>query len=203
MPLPGSHEWINMKDRLSEILGLTSKPAGVKRETGNGWSSRDPSRESIAEIQINPPIFGPETEARLEQSRGMIQEEAIAAFRRAGAYFAAKNYGRAISDYTRAIEHSPRSPEGYYNRGITHEKAGKFEKAIEDYTDAIVGRPAVCEGILQSGIPALEPGGDGAGRRRHEKGGAAGDEGDAGVSQIKRHRLVVPRERQASGIRTR
>jgi tetratricopeptide (TPR) repeat protein len=126
-----------MKDRLSEILGLTSKPAGVKRETGNGWSSRDPSRESIAEIQINPPIYGPETEARLEQSQGMIQEEAIAAFRRAGTYFAAKNYGRAINDYTRAIEHSPRSPEGYYNRGISYEKTGKLEKALEDYTGAI------------------------------------------------------------------
>jgi tetratricopeptide (TPR) repeat protein len=128
---------MDMKDRLSEILGLNSKSEAEKRETPNGWSARDPSRESIAEIQINPPIYGPETEARLEQSRSMINEEAIAAFRRAGAYYAAKNYGRAISDYTRAIEHTPRSPEGYYNRGITHEKAGKFEKALEDYTGAV------------------------------------------------------------------
>ncbi len=126
-----------MKDRLSEILGLKSKSTDERRETANGWSARDPSRESIAEIQINPPIYGLETEDSLEQSRGMINEEAIAAFRRAGAYFAAKNYGRAISDYTRAIEHAPRSPEGYYNRGITHEKAGKFEKSLEDYACAI------------------------------------------------------------------
>ena len=126
-----------MKDRLSELLGLMSKPAGMKRETGNGWSTLDPSPESIAEIQINPPIFGPETEARIEQSRGIIHEEAITGFRRANAYFAVKNYGRAISDYSRAIEHSPRSPEIYYNRGITHEKAGKFIKAIEDYTHAV------------------------------------------------------------------
>ncbi len=126
-----------MKDRLSEILGLNSKSTGTKQNTANGWSSRDPSRESIAEIQINPPIYGIETESRLEQSRNMINEEAIAAFRRAGAYLAARNYGRAISDYTRAIEHSPRSPEGYYNRGITHEKAGRYEKAIEDYSGAI------------------------------------------------------------------
>jgi tetratricopeptide (TPR) repeat protein len=130
-----------MKDRLSEILGLTSKPAGVKRETGNGWSTLDPSPESISEIQINPPIFGPETEARLEQSRGIIHEEAITGFRRANAYFAVKNYGRAISDYSRAIERSPRSPEIYYNRGITHEKAGKFIKAIEDYTNAVTADP--------------------------------------------------------------
>jgi len=126
-----------MKDRLSDILGLMSKPAGKKRETGNGWSTLDPSPESIAEIQINPPIFGPETEARIEQSRGIIDEEAITGFRRAIAYFAVKNYGRAISDYTRAIERSPRSPEIYYNRAITHEKAGKFIKAIEDYTNAV------------------------------------------------------------------
>ena len=130
-----------MKDRMSEILGLTSKPAGVKRETGNGWSSRDPSLESIAEIQINSPIYGSETEARLEQNRGMMQEEAIAAFRRAGAYLDVRNYGRAISDYTRAIEYSPRSPEGYYNRAITHERAGTFSKAIEDYSRAIEADP--------------------------------------------------------------
>ena len=130
-----------MKDRLSEILGLTPKPTSVKRETGNGWSSRDPSLESIAEIQINPPICGPETEARLEQNRGMIPEEAVAAFRRAGAYLDVRNYGRAISDYTRVIEYSARSPEGYFNRAITHERAGQFEEAIEDYSGAIEADP--------------------------------------------------------------
>lgn len=130
-----------MKDRLSEILGLAPKPAGLKREPGNGWSSRDPSLESIAEIQISPPIYGSETEARLEQNRDMIQEEAIAAFRRAGAYLDVRNCARAISDYTRAIEYSPRSPEGYYNRGIAHERAGTFSKAIEDYSRAIDADP--------------------------------------------------------------
>lgn len=126
-----------MKDRLSDILGLMSKPAGKKRETGNGWSARDPSPESISEIQISPPVFGPETEARMEQSRGIVPEEAIAAFRRANAYLAVKNYGRAISDYTRAIEHAPKLPEIHHNRGITHEKAGKYIKAIEDYANAV------------------------------------------------------------------
>jgi tetratricopeptide (TPR) repeat protein len=130
-----------MKDRLSEILGLTSEPAGEKRETGHGLSTLDPSAESTAEIQINPPIFGPETEARIEQSRDIIHEEAIAGFRRANAYLAVKNFGRAISDYSRAIEYSPRSPEIYYNRGIAHEKAGKVIEAIEDYTDAVSADP--------------------------------------------------------------
>ena len=130
-----------MKDRLSEILGLTSKPAGVKRDQGNGWSTLDPSRDSITEIQINSPVFGPETEARIEQSRGIIHEEAITGFRRANAYFAVKNYGPAIRDYSRAIERSPRSPEIYYNRGIAYEKAGKFIKAIEDYSSAVDADP--------------------------------------------------------------
>jgi len=130
-----------MKDRLSEILGLNSKPADVKRGTGNDWSARDPSPESISEIQINPPVFGPETEARMEQSRGIIPEEAIAGFRRANAYFAVKNYGRAISDYTRSINHAPKSPEIHYNRAIAHERAGKFIKAIEDYSNAVDADP--------------------------------------------------------------
>lgn len=113
----------------------------MKRGKGNGWSTLDPSPDSIAEIQINAPVFGPETEARIEQSRGIIHEEAITGFRRANAYFAVKNYGRAISDYSRAIEHSPRSPEIYYNRGIAHEKTGKFIKAIEDYSNAVDADP--------------------------------------------------------------
>ncbi|MGE5855355.1 MAG: tetratricopeptide repeat protein [Syntrophaceae bacterium] len=132
---------MDMKDRLSEILGLNSKAAAAKRETGNGWSTRDPSPESISEIQISPPVFGPETEARMEQSRGIIPEEAIAAFRRANAYLAVKNYGRAISDYTRAIGHAPKLPEIHYNRGFVHEKAGKFIKAIEDYSNAVDADP--------------------------------------------------------------
>ena len=130
-----------MTDRMNEILGLPPKPSGVKKEARNGWSSRDPSLESISEIQINPPVCGPETEARLEQNRGMIPEEAIAAFRRAGEYLSIRNYGRAVSDYTRAIEYSPRSTESYYNRGIAHEKAGKLSKAVEDYSGAIEADP--------------------------------------------------------------
>jgi len=130
-----------MKDRLSELLGLMAKPDAVKRDTANGWSVRDPSPESIAEIQISPPVFGPETEARIEQSRGIIPEEAIAGFRRANAYLAVKNYGRAVSDYTRAVEHAPKSPEIHFNRGVAHEKAGKFIKAIEDYSNAVDADP--------------------------------------------------------------
>jgi tetratricopeptide (TPR) repeat protein len=130
-----------MKDRLSDILGLNSKPAGVKRDTPNGWSARDPSPSSISEIQISPPVFGPETEARMEQSRGIISEEAITGFRRANTYYAAKNYARAISDYTRAGLHAPKSPEIHYNRALAHEKAGKFIKAIDDYTHAVETDP--------------------------------------------------------------
>lgn len=130
-----------MKDRLSEILGLDEKPGAPNRGTANGWSSRDPSRESLAEIQINPPTFGPEADARIEQSGGMVPDEAAAAFRRANAYFAIRNYGRAVSDYTRALEHAPRSPEIYFNRAIAHERAGRYSKAVEDYTSAVTVNP--------------------------------------------------------------
>jgi hypothetical protein len=99
-----------MKDRLADILGLDSKTASPKRETGNGWSARDPSPESIAEIQINPPVFGPEADARIEQS-GMIPDEAVAAFRRGNAYLAVRNYERAVSDYTRSLAGAPPCPE--------------------------------------------------------------------------------------------
>jgi len=130
-----------MKDRLADILGISAKQADPKRESGNGWSARDPSPESIAEIQINPPSFGPEEDGRIEQACGTIPEEAVAAFRRANAYFAVKNFGRAASDYTRALEHAPREPGIYFNRAIAHEKAGKTSKAIQDYSSAVTVDP--------------------------------------------------------------
>ncbi len=130
-----------MKDRLAEILGLTSNPAAPKRETGNGWSLRDPSPESIAEIQVNPPTFGLEADARIEQAGGMIPDEAVAGFRRGNAYFAVKNYGRAVSDYTRALDHAPRCPEIYFNRAVAQEKAGRFSKALQDYSSAVTVDP--------------------------------------------------------------
>ncbi len=126
-----------MKDRLADILGITEKPDGPKRGSANGWSERDPTPESLAEIQISPPAFGPEPDARIEQSGGVIDDEAVAAFRRANAYLALRNYGRAVSDYTRALEQAPRSPEIYFNRAVAHEKAGRYSKAVEDYTSAV------------------------------------------------------------------
>ena len=126
-----------MKDRLADILGLGEKSSGSKPAAGNGWSARDPSPESIAEIQINPPTFGPEADTRIERTGGLMDEEAAAAFRRANAYYAVKNYGRAVSDYTRALERAPPSPEIYFNRGITYEKADKIARAIQDYSSAV------------------------------------------------------------------
>lgn len=135
--LKGSVRCLAVKDRLADILELTVTPAAAKRETGNVWSARDPSPESIAEIQINPPTFGPEADTRIEQAGVMIHDEAVTAFRRGNAYFAVKNYGRAVSDYTRALEYAPRYPEIYFNRAIAQEKAGRISKALQDYSSAV------------------------------------------------------------------
>ena len=128
---------MDMKDRIAEILGLTPKASGGSRTVSNGWSTQDPTPASIAEIQITPPTFGPETEAQVEQNRGILHEEALAGFRRANTYYSVRNYSRAISDLTRAVSVSPRVPEIFFNRAIANEKAGRITKAIEDYTSAI------------------------------------------------------------------
>ena len=132
-----------MKDRLADILGLTVNPASSGRETENDRPVRDLSAERLAGIQINPPTFGPETDAGAERSGSLMDGEAAAAFRRANAYFAVKNYGRAVNDYSRALERAPRAPEIYFNRGITHERAGQFTKAFQDYSGAVSVKPAV------------------------------------------------------------
>jgi tetratricopeptide (TPR) repeat protein len=50
-------------------------------------------------------------------------------------------YGKAIADYTKAIELNPKFTEAYYNRGNAWESKGQVDKAIADYTRTITLNP--------------------------------------------------------------
>jgi len=52
------------------------------------------------------------------------------------AYGQKGKYGRAISDYTKAIEINPRFAEAYYNRGIAYYYKKEYDKSLEDVEKA-------------------------------------------------------------------
>ena len=53
------------------------------------------------------------------------------------AWHAAKNYDRAIADYTEAIRIDPTFASAYTSRGLAWRIKGNFHKAISDYSQAI------------------------------------------------------------------
>ena len=50
-------------------------------------------------------------------------------------------YGKAIEDYTKALELDQDHPEAYYNRGCSWYEVGRYDDAIADLTRAIELNP--------------------------------------------------------------
>ncbi|MDA1128662.1 MAG: tetratricopeptide repeat protein [Chloroflexi bacterium] len=50
-------------------------------------------------------------------------------------------YGRAIEDFTKALELDPEHAEAYYDRGCSWYEVGKYDDAIADLTRAIELNP--------------------------------------------------------------
>jgi len=73
----------------------------------------------------------------------------------------AKQYDRAIADFTVAIELKPDYAEAYNDRGFAYYLKGKFEQAISDYTRAIELRPNYPKAFNSRGV-AYMAGGYGA-----------------------------------------
>jgi tetratricopeptide (TPR) repeat protein len=60
---------------------------------------------------------------------------------RGNAYFADKDYDRAIADYTETIRLDPEDALAYFKRGNAHEAKKDYGRAIADFTEAIVLNP--------------------------------------------------------------
>ena len=69
------------------------------------------------------------------------QKKAAEYNNRGAAYASAKDFVRAISDFSSAIDIDPKCAEAHYNRGGIYYKIGSLDKAIADFDKAIQINP--------------------------------------------------------------
>ena len=73
-------------------------------------------------------------------------------------YAGARQYDRAIADYTTAIELKPPYAEAYNDRGFAYYLKGDFERAITDYSRAIELRPNYPKAYNSRGVAYMAGG---------------------------------------------
>ena len=92
------------------------------------------------------------------QFSGEAQHDAHEHCNRGFAYGKKGDLGRAIADYTKAIDLKPDYAEAYYNRGTAYGKKGDRDRAIADYTKATDLKPGDALAYCNRGIAHYEKG---------------------------------------------
>ena len=64
-------------------------------------------------------------------------EEADEHFWQGIEYVKQEEHELAITEFTMAIEHNPKNPYAYYNRGLSNFKIGNLQSSLSDYNIAI------------------------------------------------------------------
>lgn len=67
-----------------------------------------------------------------------------------------KNFERAITQYTEAINLDPTSIDAYLGRGLANHRQGEFELALEDFTIAIELDPTSTQGYFNRALTHIE-----------------------------------------------
>lgn len=62
---------------------------------------------------------------------------------RGNAYYAKKDYDRAIADYSEALRLEPKFALAFFNRSSAYRDKGENDRAIEDYIQAILLDPSL------------------------------------------------------------
>lgn len=76
---------------------------------------------------------------------------ALGYYYRGIAYYAGKEWDKAMADYSKAIEIDPNYTDAYYSRGNAWDNSGQFDKAIADYSRAIEINPKLTQAYYNRG----------------------------------------------------
>ena len=113
----------------------------------------DDAKAGLAALERGNSILAIELFTRAIKSGQLSSGELEASYYNRGyAWDEKSEYGKAIADYTKAIELNPKFTEAYYNRGNAWESKGQFDKALADYTHAIKLNPKHVNAYYKRGI---------------------------------------------------
>ena len=65
----------------------------------------------------------------------------------------AREFDKAIADFTEVIRQDPNGAVGYNNRGVAYGYKGEFDKAIADCNEALRRKPHCAEAYLAGALP--------------------------------------------------
>jgi len=110
-----------LHSQLSKLTSLLFRPTpGLQAST----SSPTPAPAAATSAPVPEPTEAAKAEAETLKAAGNKS-------------MTNKDYGGAISNYTEAIQLSPKNPVYYSNRAAAYSQIGQHDKAIEDANEAI------------------------------------------------------------------
>jgi len=125
--------------------------------------AQKPQDAQFKNIELCNGSSAPETRieacsAFIEAGRGGRSALATAHNNRGIAYAEKADYGRAVTDFDRAIEIDPTFAKSLNNRGAARLRAGEYDRAIEDFDRAIGLQPAYAGAYANRGQAWLKKG---------------------------------------------
>ena len=94
------------------------------------------------------------------KGKGEFKAKALvsAYYKRGDAYDETREYDKAITSYSNAIELDPNHALSYYNRGCAYGEIGEYEKAIADFNKAVELDPNDANAYYNRGLAYHEKG---------------------------------------------
>jgi serine/threonine protein kinase/tetratricopeptide (TPR) repeat protein len=127
-------------------------PAG-ENEGGTEVAASEKAKEGKATVQLLAKAGAFEDSATLEVT---VRPDSYQSFlKEAGDLYDKKEYDAAIEAYGKAVQHNPKRPRAYYERGLTYRYQGKTDEAIADYTRAIERDEKFVPGYLSRALAYL------------------------------------------------
>lgn len=122
--------------KAERILGLSQSADNDKRSR-NALEVLDKAVNARERGQMSEAMKLADESLRLDSSMPATW------FYRGVLYNNVREYWKAVSDFTHAIELAPNSPLGYYFRADAYEQLGEHAQAVDDYTKIIQLKPRI------------------------------------------------------------